>query len=364
MSNMDQNKKLKILAGVFGGLMGAGIVSTGVMTYLYLTKPSGPQPIVLCQVTLDLDGGNIKGETSWSKPVVSGTYVRDLPIPEKDGYKFQSWFEGSRKVDWDEQITSNVNFKATYEASESNNVFAIDSEGNKWICTLDTLCSFEKSIELTKVGTAETKNIQRTDFGNSENKYDIEVGSNIMYLPIGFLANCPNFDGDVTFLTADSNSNLTYIAESFMENDTSFDQTIDFTVCNNLKCVSSSFMCGCSTFNQEIEFADSLEVIGNDFMSGCTSFAQDFYFSQNLTDVGINLFFNCKGLYTAGKTITIDTPIENFITGNVGTMSCTDNITSYTIYIDGATKADFVGAFPDLPDEQTTTSLYRILTQK
>lgn len=148
-----------------------------------------------------------------------------------------------------------------------------------------------------------------TAFGSStfEDCYSlncpIEVNSEIVSLPSGFLRNCYTFNSKVTlpeamqdigsyFLSGASRfsrpitlpSGLKTIGDSFMSGCVEFNHEMPLP--ETLESIGSSFLSSCVLFNQEINIPDGVTVIPNYFLSSASSLNSPIIFGQNITSIG------------------------------------------------------------------------------
>ena len=129
-----------------GGTVDAATVVTADMTCT-----AQWEAIVYCTVTLNPGEGSLPDGAPNAISVENGDKVGELPVPERENYRFTGWLNGSTPVDKDFVVTADATFNASWEEIVIPKDFTVTFNVNGGTLTGDA------SITVTegqKVGTA------------------------------------------------------------------------------------------------------------------------------------------------------------------------------------------------------------------
>lgn len=105
-------------------------VENNVMTFTYTVEVENPNKNY-CTVTFNANGGTLPSGTDATRTLVSGSAIGDLPVPAKDGCKFDGWYDVQ-----DNRVTplTVINGDATLtahwiETAEYRSVIVLDTDG-------------------------------------------------------------------------------------------------------------------------------------------------------------------------------------------------------------------------------------------
>ena len=90
------------------------------------------------------DGGTVYGYRHYTKTVIEGNKIGDLPTPSKDGYTFVSWKDSSgNTLTANTVINSNISVTAQWKKNKSTYTVTFDPNGG----TVNGSTSYSKSVE-------------------------------------------------------------------------------------------------------------------------------------------------------------------------------------------------------------------------
>ncbi len=204
----------------------------------------------------------------------------------------------------------------------------------------------------------------------------VYIGDKVAAIGDNFLADCTAFTGGIVFPTVDpqSSTKLVYIGDNFMSGCANFvgwsaTDAQPFKIPDTVEVIGDAFLEGCEKFvgaNAEdptgptFTIPSKIEIIGDNFMDACIAWNSRMSIPNTAKYIGKDFMYNCTSFES---TINIDCEAYAFVPCDTTLSILNKGTPTKQITISGSKADDFMKTFPNLPDAEITTDLYRNLVK-